>query len=233
MSDKVAVITAAGSGMGAAIARKLAEQEFKVVILSSSGRGEALAEELGGVGVTGSNQNPEDLKRLVETAVDSFGGIDVVVNSAGHGPKGQILEISDDDWHQALDVYFLNVVRIARLATPILQSRGGGPIINISTFAAFEPDPLFPTSGAFRASLAAFTKLYADQYASDNIRMNNILPGFIDSLPETEERRQRIPMGRYGTMDEISETVAFLVSDGAKYITGQNLRIDGGLTRSV
>ena len=233
MSDKVAVITAAGSGMGAAIARKLAEQEFKVVILSSSGRGEALAEELGGVGVTGANQNPEDLKRLVETAVDSFGGIDVVVNSAGHGPKGQILEINDDDWHQALDVYFLNVVRIARLVTPILQSRGGGPIINISTFAAFEPDPLFPTSGAFRASLAAFTKLYADQYASDNIRMNNILPGFIDSLPETEERRQRIPMGRYGTMDEISETVAFLVSDGAKYITGQNLRIDGGLTRSV
>ncbi|EDL56183.1 SDR family oxidoreductase [Gimesia maris] len=233
MSDKVAVITAAGSGMGAAIARKLAEQEFKVVILSSSGRGEALAEELGGVGVTGSNQKPEDLKRLVETAVDSFGGIDVVVNSAGHGPKGQILEISDDDWHQALDVYFLNVVRIARLVTPILQSRGGGPIINISTFAAFEPDPLFPTSGAFRASLAAFTKLYADQYASDNIRMNNILPGFIDSLPETEERRLRIPMGRYGTMDEISETVAFLVSDGAKYITGQNLRIDGGLTRSV
>lgn len=233
MSDKVAVITAAGSGMGAAIARKLAEQEFKVVILSSSGRGEALAEELGGVGVTGSNQKPEDLKRLVETAVDSFGGIDVVVNSAGHGPKGQILEISDDDWHQALDVYFLNVVRIARLVTPILQSRGGGPIINISTFAAFEPDPLFPTSGAFRASLAAFTKLYADQYASDNIRMNNILPGFIDSLPETEERRRRIPMGRYGTIDEISETVAFLVSDGAKYITGQNLRIDGGLTRSV
>lgn len=233
MSDKVAVITAAGSGMGAAIARKLADREFKVVILSSSGRGEALAEELGGVGVTGSNQNPDDLKQLVETAVDSFGGIDVVVNSAGHGPKGQILEISDDDWHQALDVYFLNVVRIARLVTPIMASRGGGPIINISTFAAFEPDPLFPTSGAFRASLAAFTKLYADQYASDNIRMNNILPGFIDSLPETEERRQRIPMGRYGTMDEISETVAFLVSDGAKYITGQNLRIDGGLTRSV
>ncbi|QDT92213.1 SDR family oxidoreductase [Gimesia algae] len=233
MSDKVAVITAAGSGMGAAIARKLAEREFKVVILSSSGRGEALAEELGGIGVTGSNQNPNDLKRLIETAVDSFGGIDVVVNSAGHGPKGQILEISDDDWHQALDVYFLNVVRIARLVTPILQSRGGGPIVNISTFAAFEPDPLFPTSGAFRASLAAFTKLFADQYASDNIRMNNILPGFIDSLPETEDRRRRIPMGRYGTMDEISETVAFLVSDGAKYITGQNLRIDGGLTRSV
>ena len=165
--------------------------------------------------------------------MDSFGGIDAVVNSAGHGPKGRILEISDDDWHLAMDVYLLNVVRIARLVTPILQSRGGGSIVNISTFAVFEPDPAFPTSGAFRASLAAFTKLFADEYALENIRMNNILPGFINSLPEKEAFRSRIPMGRYGTMEEIAETVAFLLSDGAKYITGQNIRVDGGITRSV
>lgn len=184
-------------------------------------------------GVTGSNQKTADLKRLVETAVDSFGGIDAVVNSAGHGPKGKILEISDDDWHLAMDVYLLNVVRIARLVTPILQSRGGGSIINISTFAAFEPDPAFPTSGALRASLAAFTKLFADEYAPVNVRMNNILPGFIDSLPEKEKYRARIPMGRYGTMNEIADSVAFLLSDGAKYITGQNIRVDGGITRSL
>jgi NAD(P)-dependent dehydrogenase (short-subunit alcohol dehydrogenase family) len=207
--------------------------DYKVAILSSSGRGEALATELGGVGVTGSNQNPADLKRLVDTAMASFGGIDAVVNSAGHGPKGKILEISDDDWHLAMDVYLLNVVRIARLVTPILQSRGGGTIVNISTFAAFEPDPAFPTSGAFRASLAVFTKLFSDEYAPVNVRMNNILPGFIDSLPEKEAFRKRIPMGRYGTMDEIAETVAFLLSDSAKYITGQNIRVDGGITRSV
>jgi NAD(P)-dependent dehydrogenase (short-subunit alcohol dehydrogenase family) len=219
--------------MGAAIARKLADLDYRVAVLSSSGRGESLAKELGGVGVTGSNQNPADLKRLVDTAVDSFGGIDAVVNSAGHGPKGKILDITDDDWHLAMDVYLLNVVRIARLVTPIMQSRGQGAIVNISTFAAFEPDPAFPTSGVMRASLAAFTKLFADEYASANIRMNNILPGFIDSLPEKQAFRDRIPMGRYGTTNEIAETVAFLLSDGAKYMTGQNIRVDGGITRSV
>ncbi len=233
MDTKVALVTAAGSGMGASIARKLADLDYRVAILSSSGRGEALANELGGIGVTGSNQNTADLERLVETAMDAFGGIDAVVNSAGHGPKGKLLEISDDDWHLAMDVYLLNVVRIARLVTPILESRGGGSIVNISTFAAFEPDPAFPTSGAIRASLAAFTKLFADEYAPVNVRMNNVLPGFIDSLPEKEEFRDRIPMGRYGTTGEIAETVAFLLSNGARYITGQNLRVDGGITRSV
>ena len=232
MASKVAIITAAGSGMGAAIARPLADLDYKVAILSSSGRGESLAKELGGVGITGSNQNVEDLKRLVDTA-NSFGGIDAVVNSAGHGPKGKILEISDEDWHLAMDVYLLNVIRVTRLVTPLLQSGGGGSIVNISTFAAFEPDPAFPTSAAMRAALASFTKQYADEYASQNIRMNNILPGFIDSLPEKQHFRDRIPMGRYGTTNEIAQTVAFLLSDGATYITGQNIRVDGGITRSV
>ena len=231
--DKVALITAAGSGMGAAVARKLAEKGYKVGILSSSGKGEALAQELGGFGFTGSNLNPDDLKKFVDAAVDTFGGVDVVVNSAGHGPKGDILELTDEQWQLGMEVYFLNVIRMSRLVTPLLQKRGGGAIVNISSFAAFEPDPKFPTSAAFRASLASFTKLYSDQYAGDAIRMNNVLPGFIDSLPEKEEFRSRIPMGRYGKAEEIAETVAFLCSDGARYITGQNLRVDGGITRSV
>lgn len=232
-ADKVAIITAGGSGMGAGAARKLAADGFRVAILSSSGKGEALAKELGGYGVTGSNQSNEDLQRLTDETFEKWGRVDVLVNSAGHGPRAPILELSDDDWHAGMDVYFLNVVRPTRLVTPIMQRQQSGVIINISTFAAFEPDPVFPTSGVFRAGLAAYTKLFSDQYAAENIRMNNVLPGFIDSLPEKKEFRDRIPMQRYGKTEEISDVIAFLVSDGAAYITGQNIRVDGGITRSV
>lgn len=230
---KTALLIAAGSGMGADAARRLAADGFNVAILSSSGKGAALAQELGGIGVTGSNLDPNALQDLIDQAMDRWGRIDVVVNSAGHGPKGDLLSISDDDWHQGMEVYLMNVIRPTRLVTPILQQQGGGVILNISTFAAFEPDPLFPTSGVFRAGLASFTKLYADKYARDGIRMNNILPGFIDSLPETADRRARIPVGRYGTQAEVSGLISYLASDAASYVTGQNWRIDGGLTRAV
>ena len=232
-SEKVAIVTAAGSGMGAETARKLAAEGFRVALLSHSGKGEALAKELGGLGVTGSNQSNDDLKRLVDLTAEKWGRIDVLVNSAGHGPRGPVIEISDEDWHRGLDVYFLNVVRPTRLVVPFMQKQRSGAIVNISTFAAFEPDPLFPTSSVFRAGLATFTKLFADRYAAENIRMNNVLPGFIDSLPEKQEFRDRIPMQRYGKASEVADVIAFLASDGAGYVTGQNIRVDGGITRSV
>jgi NAD(P)-dependent dehydrogenase (short-subunit alcohol dehydrogenase family) len=233
MVEKVAVVTAGGSGMGAAAAKRLAADGYRVAILSSSGKGEALAAELGGIGVTGSNQSNEDLKRLVELVMARWGRIDALVNSAGHGPRAPVLDLTDEDWHRGMDVYFLSAVRPARLVTPIMQAQKAGAIVNISTFAAFEPDPVFPTSGVFRAGLAAYAKLFADRYAAENIRMNNVLPGFIDSLPEKAEFRGRIPMGRYGHSEEVAATIAFLLSEGGGYITGQNLRVDGGITRSV
>ena len=235
MADaKVAVVTAGGSGMGADAARRLAADGYSVAILSSSGKGEALAAELGGVGVTGSNQSNDALQKLFDVTMSKWGRVDVLVNSAGHGPRASILELSDDDWHKGMDVYFMNVVRPTRLVAPIMVAQGGGAIVNISTFAAFEPDPVFPTSGVFRAGLAAYTKLFADKYAASNVRMNNVLPGFIDSLPEKEAFRERIPMGRYGkSYEEIASVIAFLASPGGAYITGQNIRADGGVTRSV
>jgi NAD(P)-dependent dehydrogenase (short-subunit alcohol dehydrogenase family) len=233
MTEKVAIVVGGGSGMGAAAARKLAAEGFKVAVLSSSGKGEALGNELGGIGVTGSNQSNDDLARVVDLAMGRWGRIDVLVNSAGHGPRAPVLELTDEQWHTGLDVYLLNVIRPTRLVAPIMVRQRSGAIINISTAWAFEPSALFPTSGVFRAGLAAFAKLFADQHAGSNVRMNNVLPGWIDSLPEKDERRESVPLQRYGTSDEIAATIAFLASEGAAYITGQNLRVDGGLMRSL
>jgi len=234
MSDKkVAIIVGGGSGMGAGAARKLASDGYNVAVMSPSGKGEALGKELGGIGVTGSNLSVADLEGLVKQTAERWGRIDAVVNSAGHGAKGGVLDISDEDWHAGMDIYLLNVVRMARLVTPIMTSHGGGSIVNISTYGVFEPDPAFPVSGVFRAGLAGFTKLFADRYAADKVRMNNVLPGFINNYPETPELVARIPAGRYGTVEEVAELVSFLASDRSTYITAQNIRIDGSLTRSV
>ena len=232
-AEKVAIITAAGSGMGAEAAKRLAADGFKVAILSSSGKGEALAKDLGGIGITGSNQSNDDLKRLVDATMDKWGRIDALVNSAGHGPRAQIIEITDEQWHAGLDVYLMNVIRSVRLVTPMMQAQKSGAIVNISTAWVFEPAAMFPTSAVFRAGLATYTKIFADTYAADNIRINNVLPGWIDSRPSTDDRRESVPMKRYGTSAEVAATIAFLVSEGAGYITGQSLKVDGGLTRSV
>ncbi|AVJ17837.1 3-oxoacyl-ACP reductase [Serratia sp. MYb239] len=231
--EKVALIMGGGSGMGAAAARRLAQSGYRIAILSSSGKGEALAQELGGVGVTGSNQSIDDVKQIVDLTMATWGRIDALVNSAGHGPRAPLLDITDEEWRQGMDVYFLSAVRPIRLVAPIMAAQGGGAIVNISTTWAFEPSSLFPTSVVFRAGLASFTKLFADAYAAQNVRMNNVLPGWIDSLPEVAERRDSVPMGRYGTVEEIADTVAFLLSEGAGYVTGQNIRVDGGVSRSI
>ena len=230
---KVAMLIAAGTGMGADAAKNLRLKNYNISILSSSGKGEKLAQELDGVGYTGSNQSNKDIQKITDLTLKKWGRIDDLINSAGHGPRGPILELSDDDWQKGMETYFLNVVRAVRLVTPIMQKQKSGSIINISTFAVFEPDSVFPTSGVFRAGLASFTKLFVEEYSKDNIRMNNILPGFIDSLPEKEEFKKRIPLNRYGKVDEISEFISFLASDGAAYITGQNIRVDGGITKSI
>ncbi len=232
-TTKVAMIVGGGSGMGAAAARKLAADGYQVAVMSSSGKGGALGKELGGLGFTGSNRSPDDLKAFVDLAMQRFGRIDALVNGAGHGPRAPLLEITDAQWHDGFDVYFMNVVRAVRLVAPIMIAQKGGAIVNISTAWVDEPAAMFPTSAVARAGLGAFTKLFADSHAAHNVRMNNVLPGWIDSLPQTDERRAGVPMQRYGTSEEIAGTIAFLLSDAAGYITGQSLRVDGGLMRAV
>ena len=234
MSEKrTAIVTAAGSGIGAAIARALAGQGYRLALMSNGGGAERLAGELGAIGLTGSVTEVDDLAELVAQTQLAYGRVDAVVNNTGHPPKGPLLDIPDAAWHEGLELLLLNVVRMARLVTPLMLAQGGGAIVNISTFTAFEPHPAFPVSSTLRAALASFTRLYADQYGPQGIRMNNLLPGFMDNYPESEENVSRIPLGRYAATSEIAATAAFLLSPDAGYITGQNLRADGGYTRSI
>lgn len=229
----VAVITGGGRGMGAAIARKLHERGYRLALMSPSGSAVELAEELKGVGIKGSAQNLADLEALVDAAVRRYGRIDAVVNHTGHPPKGDLLDITDEGWVLGNEMMVLNVVRMARLVTPLMLKQGKGAWVNITTFAAFEPTLKFPVSCAYRAAVGAYTKLYADRYGADNIRMNALLPGYIDSYDQDQDTVATIPMKRIGTVEEIATTAAFLLSDDASYITGQNIRVDGGITRHV
>jgi NAD(P)-dependent dehydrogenase (short-subunit alcohol dehydrogenase family) len=233
MTDKVAIVTAASSGMGAAIARKLASKGYKLAIMSGSDRILPIAEELEAKYVRGSVTNLDDLTALVQLAQTSYGRVDVVVNNTGHPAKGELIKVTDSEWHEGMDLILLNVIRMARLVTPIMQNLGGGSIINISTFAAFEPSLSFPVSSALRAALGSYCKLYADQFGPENIRMNNLLPGFIDSYAINDELSNTIPLRRAGKVDEIASTVLFLASEESGYITGQNIKVDGGLGRAV
>ena len=231
--QRIAIVTAASRGMGAAIARELAERNYGLVLMSRGREVLDLAAELGGMGVQGSVTEPEDLRAAVRAALSRCGRVDAVVNNTGHPPSGDLLTIGDDEWHAALDLVLLNVVRMSRLVTPHMIEQGGGAIVNISTFAAFEPSASFPVSSALRAALGGFVKLYADRYARHNIRMNNVLPGYVDTYEIDEATQASIPMARRARAGEIAKVVAFLVSPEASYLTGQNLRVDGGLTRSV
>ena len=229
----VAIITGASKGMGAACARELANRGYRVSLMARGPEVESLADSLEGRATRGSLGDASDLERLVAGTLDAYGRIDAVVNNGGHPSKGPLLDLGDADWHAGLDLVLLNVVRMARLVTPAMRACGAGAIVNISTFAAYEPDARFPISASLRAALGSFCKLYSDQEAANGIRMNNVLPGFIDTKGVNPATRDAIPARRYGAVGEIAQTVAFLLSSDAGYITGQNLRVDGGLTRSV
>ena len=233
MEQRSAVITAASRGMGAACARELSERGFLLVLMSSTDAVQKIAEELGAKSVVGSVTNPDDLQHLVSVVQDLYGRIDAVVNNTGHPARGDLFELTDSDWIAGFDLVFLNVVRMARLVAPVMEKQGGGSIVNISTLGALEPSLSFPISSCIRAGLGAFTKLFADRYGEAKVRMNNVLPGFVDSYEVSEDLRETIPMKREATVGEIAKTVAFLVSGDASYITGQSIRVDGGQGRSL
>lgn len=234
-AGKVAVVIAGGSGIGAAVVRELAGHGWRVAALSPSGRAQALAESLGGVGVTGSNRSTADLQAVVDLALERYGRLDAVVNGSGHGASGPVLELTDEQWEDGMNAFLMNVVRMSRIVTPRFLESGGGSIVNISTSSPWEPNARYPVSATFRAALASFTKLYSDEYGPHGIRMNNVLPGFTKEDPASvpPEWTARIPLRRAAGTHEIAGVVRFLAGGESSYVTGQNIRVDGGVTRAV
>ena len=233
MGNKVAIITASGSGMGKAIAEKLHAEGYKLLLMSRSDRALKLAESLGQLGLKGDISDKRDLSKLVNYCISEYGRIDALVINTGHPPKGDLVDLSDEQWIEGLDLVLMNVIRLIRLVTPIMLKQRSGSIVNISSFAALEPSIKFPISSVMRSALASYVKLYSQQYAGVGIRMNAVLPGYIDSHQQSKELIKTIPAGRLGMVDEIAATVSFLLSDGAAYINGQNIAVDGGLSKHL
>jgi len=233
LTERIAIVTAASSGMGKAIAEQLHSEGYKLLLMARSEKVKKLAESLGQQYYMGDITNKNHLKKLVHMCIDSYGKIDGLVISTGHPPKGDLNSLSDEQWQEGMDLVLMNVIRLIRLVTPYMVKERRGSIVNISTFAAFEPSLNFPISSVMRAALSAFVKLYSQRYANVGLRMNSILPGFIDSYEQPEEIIEKIPTGRLGSVDEVAQFASFLLSDKAAYVNGQNIPVDGGLSKHL
>jgi NAD(P)-dependent dehydrogenase (short-subunit alcohol dehydrogenase family) len=230
---KVALITAASKGIGAAIARELHGRGHQVALLARGAEVLALAEELGGIAVNGSVTDADALASLVAAARDRWQRIDVVVNNTGHPAKGGLLELSDAAWREGYELILESAMRLARLVTPVMEAQRGGSFVHVSSYAAVEPDLIRPVSSVFRAALGAWVKLHAERGAPYGIRVNAVLPGFVDSYPIDAATLARIPMGRIGEVAELARTVAALASGDLSYVTGQCLLVDGAMIRGL
>ena len=233
MTDQVCVVVGGGKGMGAAIAREMKKRNYRLSLMSPSDNCENLADELDGIAYRGRAENSKDTDNLIKITMEKFGRIDSLLIHVGGPPKGDLLEISEDDWKKANEMVLMPVIRLSKLITPIMQSQGGGSILNITTFSVFEPSLMFPTSSVYRVGVSSYTQLYSDRYGSDNIRMNCLLPGFTDSLDLPEKLSQMSVLKRFARAEEQAKAAAFLLSDDSSYITGQSIRVDGGVTRHI
>tara|TARA_A200000113_G_scaffold146811_1_gene132105 strand:- start:592 stop:1293 length:702 start_codon:yes stop_codon:yes gene_type:complete len=233
MAEKTCLVIGGGRGMGAATAKEMQKRGYKLSLMSPSDSCEQLAEELNGIALRGKAEVPENLKSIIDFTMEKYGRIDSVLVHVGGPPKGDLLEIEDEDWDKANQMIIKPVIRIAKLVTPIMLKQGGGSIVNITTFSAFEPSLTFPTSSVYRAGVSSFTKLFSDRYGADNIRMNCLLPGFTDSLNLPDEFAKLSSLNRLARAEEQAKVAAFLLSDDSSYITGQSIRSDGGVTRHM
>jgi 3-oxoacyl-[acyl-carrier protein] reductase len=258
LKDKVAMVAGASRGLGYAVARALAAEGVKV---SLSSRNEAAINEaakrissetyMDTLAASVDVRSADSLRTWHARTIEKFGGVDLLFVNAGGPPAGQTLSFDDEAWKNTFEQLVLSAVRMARLAVPSMKARGGGAIVVSTSSAVKEPVPNLALSNIVRSSVGAFSKTLANELAADNIRVNHLLPGRIDTdrvreldtisgkatgMSPDDVRAtvgKTIPLGRYGRPDEFANAAVFLFSDAARYITGASLQVDGGMIKSV
>ncbi len=236
MEGKVAIVTGASRGIGAAIARELAGRGARVIVGYRSGAEEAatLAQEIGAIAVGGDVATQSGVDALVAAAGER---IDVLVNNAGTNRDALVLRMGDDDWNDVLRTNLDGTFRMCRAVSEVMLRQRSGSIVNITSVSGIRGNAGQANYGASKAAVAAMTRALARELAKRSIRVNCVAPGFIDTdmvrkmdPKVVEEVVKRIPMQRLGLPEEVAKLVAFLASDDSRYVTGQEWIVDGGLT---
>ena len=242
LRGRTAIVCGASAGIGLGCAEALAAEGANVVMFAR--RLDVLereAERLGAVPVAGDVRNGGDLERLVATAVDRFGGVDVVVLNSGGPPRTRSFEFTDEQLEDAVDLLLLSSIRLVRLALPHLEASGRGRVIAITSSAVKEPIESLALSSAIRPGLVGWLKTASRELGPKGITVNSVAPGRIDTerikevYPDgpSEKDLETIPLRRLGTAREVGDVVCFLASDRASYVTGAALGVDGGLPRGL
>ena len=258
LKGKVALVAGASKGLGYAVAKALAADGASVSISSRDEQAIAAAakqieKETGSrvLSMAVDVRSKEAIERWMAQAADTFGGIDALMTNSGGPPAGPAVGFDDQAWQDAAELLLFSTLRMIRGAVPLMETRGGGAILVSTSSSVKEPIPNLGLSTVLRASVSALAKTLALELASKKIRVNQIIPGRIDTdrvkqLDEINAKKQgisvadakqkaeaAIPLGRYGLPDEFGRVGAFLLSDAAAYMTGATVQVDGGQIRSV